>query len=72
MSAKPTNVCPEFDKVIADIADYVSRYKVRSALALTTAHYCLLDSLGCGFEALQYPACTKLLGPLVLMDLLGA
>ena len=65
MTAKPTNTRPAFDQVIADIADYVSRYKVRSALALTTAHYCLIDSLGCGFEALQYPACTKLLGSLV-------
>ncbi len=65
MSAKPNNVRPAFDKVIADITDYVCNYKVKSALALETAHYCLIDSLGCGFEALSYPACTKLLGPLV-------
>jgi 2-methylcitrate dehydratase len=65
MSSKPNNVRPAFDKVIADIADYVCNYKVKSALALETAHYCLIDSLGCGFEALSYPACTKLLGPLV-------
>src|SRR5690606_29916088 len=25
----------------------------------------LLDTLGCGFEALTYPACTKMLGPIV-------
>ena len=65
MTAKTTNTRPAFDKVIADIADYVERYKVKSALALETAHYCLIDSLGCGFEALGLPACTKLLGPLV-------
>ena len=65
MTTKPTSVRPAFDKVIADIADYVGRYKIRSTLALETAHYCLIDSLGCGFEALAYPACTKLLGPLV-------
>jgi 2-methylcitrate dehydratase len=65
MSAKPTNVRPAFDKVVTDIADYVDRYPVKSALAFETAHYCLIDSLGCGFEALAYPACTKLLGPLV-------
>ena len=65
MAAKPTNTRPAFDKVISDIADYVERYKVKSPLALETAHYCMIDSLGCGFEALGLPACTKLLGPLV-------
>ena len=65
MASKPTNVRPAFDKVITDIADYVERYTVKSELALETAHYCLIDSLGCGFEALSYPACTKLLGPIV-------
>jgi 2-methylcitrate dehydratase PrpD len=24
-----------------------------------------MDTLGCGFEALSYPACTKLMGPVV-------
>lgn len=65
MTAISTNTRPAFDKVISDIADYVVRYRVKSPLALETAHYCLIDSLGCGFEALAYPACTKLLGPLV-------
>ena len=65
MAAKSTNTRPAFDQVIADIADYVEHYSVKSALAFETAHYCLIDSLGCGFEALGLPACTKLLGPLV-------
>jgi 2-methylcitrate dehydratase len=65
MCAHSTNTRPAFDQVIADIADYVELYKVKSPLALETAHYCLIDSLGCGFEALGLPACTKLLGPLV-------
>ncbi|HYK16127.1 MAG TPA: bifunctional 2-methylcitrate dehydratase/aconitate hydratase [Burkholderiales bacterium] len=65
MAAKSTNTRPVFDQVIADIADYVEHYSVKSVLALETAHYCLIDSLGCGFEALGLPACTKLLGPLV-------
>ena len=65
MIARRANVRPAPDKVIADIAAYADRYQVRSALALETAHYCLIDSLGCGFEALAYPACTKLLGPIV-------
>jgi 2-methylcitrate dehydratase len=58
-----THVRP--DKVLTDIVDYVIDYEVSSALAYTTARYCLMDTLGCGLEALQYPACTKLLGPLV-------
>ncbi|MGE5168922.1 MAG: bifunctional 2-methylcitrate dehydratase/aconitate hydratase, partial [Rudaea sp.] len=48
-----------------DIADYVAKYRIDSDEAYRTAHYCLLDTLGCGFEALSYPACTKLLGPIV-------
>ncbi len=65
MIAMSSNVRPAPDKVITDIADYVDRYQVKSELAWETAYYCLIDSLGCGFEALAYPACTKLLGPLV-------
>jgi 2-methylcitrate dehydratase len=56
---------PTFDKVITDIAEYALGYEIKSDLAYETAHYCLLDTLGCGLEALEYPACTKLLGPLV-------
>ncbi|RFM28174.1 bifunctional 2-methylcitrate dehydratase/aconitate hydratase [Deminuibacter soli] len=60
-----TNNRPQPDMVLADIADYVLNYEISSATAWTTAHYCLLDTLGCGLEALTYPACTKLLGPVV-------
>lgn len=55
----------ETDQVIVDLVDYVLDYEITSDLAFRTAHYCLLDTLGCGFEALTYPACTKLLGPVV-------
>lgn len=55
----------EFDKVIVDIVDYVENYVIESDSAYETAWLCLLDTLGCGLEALEYPACTKLLGPLV-------
>ena len=65
MSAHISNVRPEFDQVIVDIVDYVLNYEVTSALAYETARYCLLDTLGCGLQALDFPACTKLLGPLV-------
>lgn len=65
MSSYISNERPETDKVIVDIVDYVLNYEIKSDLAFRTAHYCLLDTLGCGFEALTYPACTKLLGPIV-------
>ena len=56
---------PDPDQVLKDIADYVCDFDVDSDLALETAHYCLMDTLACGFQALDYPACTKLLGPVV-------
>lgn len=55
----------EFDKVISDIVDYVTEYPIVSDLAYDTAYYCFLDTLGCGMESLEYPACKKLLGPIV-------
>jgi len=65
LSSHISNERPAPDKVIADIADYALGYEIKSDLAYETAHYCLLDTLGCGLEALEYPACTKLLGPIV-------
>ena len=65
MSAPISNIRPKPDKVLTDIADYAVRFEVKSAEAYETARYCLMDTLGCGFEALEYPACTKLLGPIV-------
>lgn len=65
MSSHISNVRPAPDKVLTDIADYVLNYTIESNLAWKTAHYCLLDTIGCGLEALTYPACTKLLGPIV-------
>jgi len=59
------NQRPETDRVITDIVNYVFDYNITHQEALTTAYHCFLDTLGCGFEALTYPACTKLLGPIV-------
>ena len=56
---------PDWDKELIDIADYVCDAEIDSELAFETAHYCLMDTLACGFQALDYPACTKLLGPVV-------
>ena len=59
-------VRPEFDQIIADIADYVLDSDVTvSSEAMQTARYCWMDTIGCGLYALQYSACTKLLGPVV-------
>src|SRR5579875_24575 len=65
MSQHISNVRPPFDQPILDIVDYALNYKVTSPLAYETARYCLLDTIGCGLQALDFPACTKLLGPLV-------
>src|SRR4026208_2130788 len=56
---------PAPDKVLTDIADYALSSSLDSKAAYETAYYCLMDTLGCGFEALEYPACTKLMGPIV-------
>ncbi len=65
MSSHISNVRPDPDQVLVDIADYVCDYEIKSAEAYDTARYCLMDTLGCGLEALSYPACTKLMGPIV-------
>lgn len=65
MSTQELNIRPDFDREIVDIVDYVMNYDITSKVAYDTAHYCLLDTLGCGLEALEYPACKKLLGPIV-------
>lgn len=64
MSAQINNIRPEFDREIVDIVDYVMNYEISSRVAYDTAHYCLLDTLGCGLEALEYPACKNCWGQL--------
>ncbi len=65
MSAHISNVRPAPDQVIVDIANYVADFTIQSDEAFDTARNCLMDTLGCGFEALDYPACTKVLGPVI-------
>ena len=65
MSSHISNERPAPDQVLADIADYALNHTITSDLAYATAQHCLIDTLGCGLEALEYPACTKLLGPIV-------
>jgi 2-methylcitrate dehydratase len=65
MLSPPSAKRPAPDAVLTDIADYVLNYEIASDEAYDTARICLMDSLGCGIMALNYPACTKLLGPVV-------
>ncbi|KTC86754.1 bifunctional 2-methylcitrate dehydratase/aconitate hydratase [Legionella brunensis] len=59
------NVKPDYDQVIRDIVDYVLNTPITSVDAYETARLCLMDTLGCGMLALNFPECTKLLGPVV-------
>jgi 2-methylcitrate dehydratase len=56
---------PAPDHILTAIADYALSFEIKNKLAYETAGYCLMDTLACGFQALKYPACTKLLGPVV-------
>jgi 2-methylcitrate dehydratase len=55
----------EADRLLQEIADYTLTAQIESEGAWETARYCLLDALGCGLLALGYPACGKLIGPIV-------
>ena len=65
MSSHITTSDLPFDQEMVDIVDYVMNYEITSELAYSTAWSCFIDTIGCGLESLEYPACTKLLGPIV-------
>jgi 2-methylcitrate dehydratase len=56
---------PDPDAALTAIASYARNFAISSDVAYDTARYCLMDTLACGFQALKYPACRKLLGPVV-------
>jgi len=56
---------PAPDRVLVDIAAYARDATITSDVAYETARYCLMDTLACGFQALAFPACTRMLGPVV-------
>jgi 2-methylcitrate dehydratase len=56
---------PAPDRVLVDIAAYARDARIASDVAYETARYCLMDTLACGFQALAFPACTRMLGPVV-------
>ena len=64
MNTSTSNIRPEPDRILVDIAEYAANRQIESDLAYETARYCLMDTLGCGLLALNYPECTKLLGPI--------
>ncbi len=53
----------EFDTLLNEIINYVGEEKKFSEESLQTASYCLMDSIGCAIQALEYQACKKVLGP---------
>lgn len=59
------NIRPEPDAILVEIARYITEGMIESAEAYATAHYSVLDALGCGLLALGHPECARLLGPLV-------
>ena len=65
MQTVEDNIKPDYDGVITDLADYILSTPIKSAEAYDTARLCLMDALGCGILALQFPECKKLLGPVV-------
>ncbi len=65
MSTEVSNIRPEPDKLLVDIADYAASFASKSREAIDTARYNLMDTLGCGLLALRYPECAKHVGPIV-------
>src|SRR5438309_764424 len=65
MSAEVSNIRPEPDKILVELADYAASYTPDSREAIDTARHNLMDTLGCGLLALRYPDCAKHLGPVV-------
>src|SRR6266481_7726722 len=65
MQSPDLNVRPPFDPLLERIVDYAVSPQIKRVDAYDAARYCLMDSLGCALLALNYPACTKLLGPII-------
>jgi 2-methylcitrate dehydratase len=59
-----SNTRPQPDQVLTDIADYAATFQP-GADAIAAARLCLLDTIGCALDALDFHECTKLLGPVV-------
>ena len=64
-AATRSTKCPKLDRELVDIARYVLRYRPHSRETLQIARLRLNDTLACALDALAYPDCTKLIGPVV-------
>src|SRR5262245_9684329 len=58
------NTRRQTDQELVDIADYVIDF-TPSRQALDAARLSLIDTLACALDSLDFPECTKLLGPVV-------
>lgn len=65
LSSADVNIKQNFDQELIDIAQYVDQYQITNQLAYDTAYYCLKDSIACAIQALDFPECTKHLGPYI-------
>src|SRR5213594_4609686 len=65
MAGNVSNIRPEPDTILVELADYAANYVPGSPEAIDTARYNLMDALGCGLLALRYRECTRHLGPIV-------
>jgi 2-methylcitrate dehydratase len=65
MAGNVSNIRPEPDKILVELADYAANYIPSNQEAIEIARYDFMDTLGCGLLALQYPECVKHLGPIV-------
>ncbi|HEX7230582.1 MAG TPA: bifunctional 2-methylcitrate dehydratase/aconitate hydratase [Candidatus Binatia bacterium] len=72
MSTETSNIRPEPDQILVELAQYAAKYEPQSREALDTARFNLMDTLGCGLLALRYPECVKRLGPIVPGAVLNA
>jgi len=65
MASIDSNIRPDPDQVLVDIADYVLKYKIPRREAIDAARLCMTDTLACALDALHHRECTKLLGSVV-------
>ena len=65
MTSTTSNSRPAPDQVLLDIADYVLNYQIRGKQAIDAARLCMTDAIACALDALDFPECTKLVGPVV-------
>lgn len=64
LSLSHTNIKPPTDHLIDKITDYVHDKEITSQLAIDTARWCLLDTIGCGLASLKFKQARDLIKPM--------